>query len=191
MLALTVCRTIHRTVPSCEQFCPVRSMSGPVTGPTETNMFYFFSDPAMNTSTYHRQTPPMDTGYDLEASGRPSTGLFSGRSYCMNTSTRSTTTAVKPRPRANSVKERRSGLKRQKEAEQQEEVKSKLVINVAKLLLEVSLCPLVSLLCMLTEITHSYRGYCNTRSNIRCTRVDIEDKQNVRGLFKEFSLVGN
>jgi hypothetical protein len=53
--------------------------------------------------------------------------------------TRSTAIAVKPRSRANSVKERRRGLKRRLEAEQQEEVKNKFVANVPKLLLEVSL----------------------------------------------------
>jgi hypothetical protein len=47
--------------------------------------------------------------------------------------TRSTAIAVKPRSRANSVKERRL------EAEQKEEVKNKFVANVPKLLLEVSL----------------------------------------------------
>jgi hypothetical protein len=53
--------------------------------------------------------------------------------------TRSTAIAVKPRSRANSVKERTRGLKRRLEADQQEEVKNKFVTNVPKLLLEVSL----------------------------------------------------
>jgi hypothetical protein len=48
-------------------------------------------------------------------------------------STRSTAVAVKPRSRANSVKERRL------EVEQWEEAKNKFVLNVPKLLLEVSL----------------------------------------------------
>jgi hypothetical protein len=47
--------------------------------------------------------------------------------------TRSTTVAVKPRSRANRVKKRRL------EVEQQEEAKNKFVLNVPKLLLEVSL----------------------------------------------------
>jgi hypothetical protein len=56
-----------------------------------------------------------------------------------------------------SVKERRRGLKRRLEAEQQEEVKNKFVANVPKLLLE-AFCPSFAS-CMLFEVTHSYLGY--------------------------------
>jgi hypothetical protein len=63
--------------------------------------------------------------------------------------TRSTAIAGKPRSQAKSVKERTTGLKRQLEADAQEEVKNKFVTNMSKLLLEVSFSQFRFLACCL------------------------------------------
>jgi hypothetical protein len=63
--------------------------------------------------------------------------------------TRSTAIAVKPRSRANNVKERTRGMNMRLEADQQEELKNKFVANVPKLLLEASLSQFRFFVCCL------------------------------------------